>query len=99
VSDISRVLVFGRDYLARHQDPWNRALHVVGVPLTPFLCLYLLTRRRYLGAGFAFVVGYGLQWLGHVIEGNEVGEWTLARKLVGRSRGRPPAAPASGAGR
>ncbi len=79
-------LAFGRDYLSRHQNAWNRGLHLVGVPLTPFLCLYLLTRRRFLGAAAAFVVGYGLQWLGHTIEGNDVGEWTLAMKLVQRFR-------------
>jgi hypothetical protein len=81
---VNSLLAFGRDYLTRHQNPWNRALHVVGVPLTPFLFLYLLVRRRFVGAGAAFVVGYALQWLGHSIEGNDVGEWTVARKLLGR---------------
>ena len=78
------VVWFVRDYISRHENPWSRALHVVGVPLAPFGCLYLLIRGRYPAAGAAFVVGYALQWLGHHLEGNEVGEWILIKNIAGR---------------
>ena len=41
--------VFVRDYMARHTNPWNRALHLVGVPLAPDpLSSYFLARGRWL---------------------------------------------------
>jgi hypothetical protein len=72
---------FVDDYCSRHRDPWCRLLHLVGVPLAPFLCLYLLFRGEFPAAGVAFTIGYGLQWLGHRIEGSEVGEWILSKSL------------------
>ncbi len=30
------------------------------------------------------VGGYVLQWIGHMIEGNDVGEWILVKKMLGR---------------
>jgi len=73
--------VFVRDYMARHTHPWNRALHLVGVPLAPVLFLILLALGRFREAAAAFVVGYFLQWLGHRIQGD--GMWdTFEGKLV-----------------
>lgn len=87
------VVWFFRDYLSRHTNNWNRALHIIGVPLAPFGCIVLLALQRWWWAAGAFVVGYALQWLGHHIEGNEVGEWILikhiARRLTGKA-GREP---------
>ena len=78
---------FVRDYAARHRHPASRALHLVGVPLAPFLFLYLLIQGQFGLAGAAFAAGYSLQWLGHTIEGNEVGEWLLLKWLVRRVAG------------
>lgn len=75
---------FVRDYLSRHRNPWNRALHLVGVPIAPVGSAYLLARGRAGEARNALVVGYALQWLGHRIEGNEVGEWILVKSLARR---------------
>jgi hypothetical protein len=75
------IVWFVRDYVSRHRNPWNRVLHLVGVPLAPFLFLYFLVRGEFRLAGLAFVAGYTLQWIGHRIEGNEVGEWTLIKWL------------------
>jgi len=72
---------FIRDYMARHQNPWNRAFHVVGVPLAPVLFLYLLGRGRFRGAGAAFTAGYTLQWIGHRVEGNSMSD-SLEGKFV-----------------
>jgi hypothetical protein len=81
---MDRIRWFLIDYASRHRHPWNRALHLVGVPLAPCLFLYLLLQQEPAAAATAFVSGYTLQWLGHRIEGNEVGEWILIRKLIGR---------------
>jgi hypothetical protein len=75
------------DYFSRHTNNWNRALHVIGVPLAPFLFLYLVVRGQFYQALVAFVVGYFLQWVGHTIEGNEVGEVILARFIARRAVG------------
>jgi hypothetical protein len=78
------VRMFFADYFSRHTDNWNRALHVIGVPLAPFLFLFLLVTGRFVLAAAAFVVGYLLQWIGHRIEGNEVGEVILLKLIVRR---------------
>jgi hypothetical protein len=31
----------------------------------------------------AFVAGYILQWLGHCVEGNDLGEWAGIKRLLG----------------
>jgi hypothetical protein len=79
-----KVSWFVRDYVSRHRNPWNRALHVVGVPLSPLATLVLVALGEWLAALVTFVVGYTLQVLGHRIEGNEVGEWILVKNLTGR---------------
>jgi hypothetical protein len=76
------VRAFFVDYLSRHTNNWNRVLHVIGVPLAPFLFLYLLVAGRFIQAAVAFVAGYLLQWIGHSIEGNEVGELILAKWIA-----------------
>jgi len=73
------------DYMSRHANPWSRVLHLLGVPLAPFGCLYLLVRGELAAALVAFLAGYALQWLGHHIEGNEVGEVILLKKLARRA--------------
>jgi hypothetical protein len=85
---MDRARWFVQDYVSRHRHPANRALHVVGVPLAPVLCLYLLLTGQLPTAAAAFTVGYTLQWLGHRIEGNEVGEWILIRGIFRRLSGR-----------
>lgn len=86
---------FVRDYMARHTHPWNRAVHLVGVPLAPILFLLFLVTGRFAAAAAAFVAGYGLQWIGHRIEGNSMWDSLEGRfvRLLGapvrllRSRG------------
>lgn len=63
---------FVSEYMARHRNPWNRALHLLGVPVAPILLVYFLVRGRLREAGAAFGVGYSLQWIGHRIEGNSM---------------------------
>ena len=58
--------------MARHQNGWNRALHLVGVPLAPILLVVFLVTGHFWLAAAAFVLGYGFQWIGHRIEGNSM---------------------------
>lgn len=83
------------NWLERHQHPVSFWLHVPGIPLTVIavvLALVQLIKAQsdpaYWGlwwrpAGL-FVLGYLLQYIGHVIEGNDMGEVVLIKKLLGR---------------
>jgi hypothetical protein len=72
---------FIRDYSARHENPWNRALHAVGVPLAPIAFVVLLALGEFAWAAAAFVAGYALQWIGHRIERNSMWD-SLEGQLV-----------------
>ena len=69
-------------WLVRHQHPFNFAIHLAGIPIAvagiplPFLVPW------YWGVG-ALLLGYFLQWLGHRVEGNDVGEWAGIKRLLG----------------
>jgi hypothetical protein len=74
----------------RHQHPVSRVLHFVGIPLTVgFLVLgaWQLAEWRWdlwWRPTLLLVVGYALQWLGHRIEGNDMGEVILIKRLLGK---------------
>jgi len=73
---------------ARHQLPFNFAIHMVGIPLAMLGLLLLLlllvdpVAPWYWGVGL-LVLGYFLQWVGHQAEGNDVGEWAGIKRLLG----------------
>ena len=78
------------NWLQRHQNPVSRTLHAIGIPLTVAAVvlagvqLYewrwdLWWRPAGLLAG-----GYLLQWIGHRIEGNDMGEVILVKRALGR---------------
>lgn len=73
-----------RNWLLRHQNGFNFAIHMIGVPLallvSPIL-FFLLPWPWGLGA---FLGGYLLQWIGHRVEGNDVGEFIPIKRLLGR---------------
>lgn len=73
------------EYLQRHQHPANRALHILGLPVTFLVPLGLLATGDWLWAIGAFVAGYALQFLGHAIEGNDPGEVIAIKKRLGLS--------------
>jgi uncharacterized membrane protein YGL010W len=72
-----------RSWRARHQDSRNFALHALGVPLTVVGVGLWIAGRGWWGTA-AFVAGYLLQWFGHLIEGNDVGEVIPIKKLLGK---------------
>src|SRR5207253_7052564 len=74
-----------RNWLERHQHPVNFWLHVGGIPLA-FAGLGLFFFLPWSGwhwALAAFLGGYALQWVGHRVEGNDLGEWAAIKRMLG----------------
>src|SRR5580700_7499201 len=68
----------------RHQLPFNFYIHLIGIPMAvSSLPLLLLFPYEWYYALAAFVGGYLLQWIGHLAEGNDVGEWAAIKRLLG----------------
>jgi len=74
-----------RNWLERHQHPFNFWVHMAGIPLA--LCgivlFFIVPWPQWYWAAAAFVGGYGLQWVGHIVEGNDLGEWAAIKRLLG----------------
>lgn len=66
----------------RHQLPFNFVIHLIGIPLAVSGVVMLFFLPWYWGVG-AFMLGYLLQWIGHLAEGNDVGEWAAIKRLLG----------------
>lgn len=71
----------------RHQHPFNFALHLVGIPLAlaGVVLFFTLEWSEWYWGAAAFAGGYVLQWLGHRVEGNDLGEWAAIKRLLGLS--------------
>lgn len=67
---------------ARHREPFNFALHLIGIPLTVAGVVLFFFQPWYWAVGL-FILGYVLQYLGHLYEGNDLGEWAAIKKLCG----------------
>ena len=77
-----RIRAFLVTYMSRHTHPWCRALHVVGVPMAPWGGLVLLAMGHFAAGIASIVLGYFLQWIGHRIEGSEMGDWAMFVAVV-----------------
>lgn len=79
-----------KNWFDRHQHPVSLTLHIIGIPLTIAcvpLALVQLSRDQWdlWWRPVALLVGgYFLQWLGHVIEGNDMGEVIVVKKMLGK---------------
>lgn len=71
-----------RNWLTRHQHPFNFWIHMLGIPLAFAGIPLLFLAPWYWGVG-AIAAGYFLQWVGHRVEGNDVGEFIPVKKLLG----------------
>jgi hypothetical protein len=71
-----------RNWLVRHQNPFNFWIHMLGIPLALAGVVLLFVAEWYWGVG-AIVAGYVLQWVGHRVEGNDVGELIPLKRLLG----------------
>lgn len=78
------------NWLERHQHPASFVLHLVGIPLTlaavALAGIQLAAWRwdLWYRPAALLTAGYLLQWVGHVIEGNDMGEVILVKKWFGR---------------
>lgn len=66
----------------RHQHPFSFWIHMIGIPMTVVGIALLFFVPWYWGVG-AFVLGYLLQFIGHCVEGNDMGEWAGIKRLFG----------------
>jgi hypothetical protein len=71
-----------RNWLMRHQNSFNFWIHMLGIPLAVAGLLLLFFIPWYWGVG-AIAAGYLLQWIGHRVEGNDVGEFIPLKRLLG----------------
>ncbi len=78
------------NWLARHQHPVSFWLHVVGIPMAvaciPLAVVQLARGEWHLWWRPAALLagGYFLQWIGHRIEGNDMGEMILVKRMLGK---------------
>ena len=74
-----------RNWLERHQHPFNRGIHFLGIPLAVagVVLVFTLPWSEWYWGVAAFVGGYLLQWIGHRVEGNDLGEWAGIKRLLG----------------
>ncbi|MCI0456767.1 MAG: DUF962 domain-containing protein [Gemmataceae bacterium] len=73
------------NWLERHQHPFNFWIHLIGIPMAVagvVVFFVLPWEQWYWGVGL-FVLGYVLQWIGHQVEGNDLGEWAGIKRLLG----------------
>lgn len=77
-------------WFERHQHPVSLVLHAVGIPMTIAALmvagLQLADWRWDLWwrPTLLLAIGYLLQWIGHAIEGNDMGEVILIKRRLGK---------------
>jgi hypothetical protein len=71
-----------KNWRLRHQHPFNFWIHMIGIPMAVAGVVMLFYYPWYYGAS-AFVLGYILQYVGHRVEGNDLGEWAGIKRMLG----------------
>ena len=71
------------NWLLRHQHPFSYWIHLIGIPLAVagLVALFVIEPWYWGLAGLVF--GYLLQYIGHLVEGNDMGEWVAVKRLLG----------------
>ncbi|MCI0639910.1 MAG: DUF962 domain-containing protein [Gemmataceae bacterium] len=74
-----------KNWLKRHRHPFNFWIHLVGIPLAVagVVLFFALPWSQWYWGVAAFVGGYILQYIGHCVEGNDLGEWAGIKRLLG----------------
>jgi hypothetical protein len=81
---------FIQEWPPRHQHPVSRVLHAIGIPMTIAaipLALWQLYESNWPAwwrPVLLFIVGYAIQYIGHKIEGNDMGEIVGIKKRLGK---------------
>jgi len=73
------------NWLERHQHPFNFWIHMLGI-LLALAGLFLFFTPPWWDWYWALAVlvsGYALQWIGHLVEGNDMGEWAGIKRMLG----------------
>lgn len=70
-----------KSWAVRHVHPANYLLHLLGIPMA-VAGIVVLCLKVWVFGSLLFVGGYALQFWGHAIEGNEVGEVTLIKSIA-----------------
>lgn len=79
-----------QNWLARHQNVLSRRLHYIGIPLTiaavvvAVAQLWLWRWDLWWRPAVLLSAGYLLQYVGHRVEGNDLGEVILVKRLLGK---------------
>jgi hypothetical protein len=71
-----------KNWLERHRHPFNFWIHMAGIPLA-VAGVVLFFFVEWYWALAVLVLGYGFQFLGHWVEGNDLGEWAAIKRLLG----------------
>ncbi len=74
---------FWQNWRLRHQHPFSFFIHLLGIPITGVGYFMIVFSDSPWWGIFAIVFGYVLQYLGHCVEGNDMGEWIAIKKLFG----------------
>jgi hypothetical protein len=74
-----------KNWRERHQHPLNFAIHLIGIPLAVagVVLFFTLPWTEWYWGVLVFVLGYVLQFIGHCVEGNDLGEWAGIKRLFG----------------
>jgi 2-hydroxy-palmitic acid dioxygenase Mpo1-like protein len=73
------------NWLDRHQHPVNFWIHLIGIPLAlgGIVFFFVLPWEQWYWTLAALAGGYALQFIGHRVEGNDMGEWAGIKRLLG----------------
>jgi uncharacterized membrane protein YGL010W len=72
-----------RNWRLRHQHPFNFFIHLIGIPLAVAGLVLLFNFDWWMWGCAGLLLGYLLQYLGHRVEGNDLGEWAAIKRWCG----------------
>ena len=74
-----------KHWLERHRHPFNFWIHMIGIPMAiaGVILFFFIPYIPWYWALAALILGYVLQYVGHRVEGNDVGEWAGIKRLLG----------------
>ena len=71
------------NWLLRHQNAFSFWIHMIGIPLSVAGLIAMFVYEPWWWGFAGLVFGYVLQYMGHLVEGNDMGEWVAVKRLLG----------------